>query len=836
MRQNIVPNPAQKLFEAYMDFSGGLNSEVANEKLKDTEFPIFQNVDLSGRASAKRRYGRDLLTSLSGTAQGMQWFYRSGQPAPDLFVAVSGQLYVAPNGSPGTLINVPMTDSTGAAFTFQTTLPIEMVQYKTSLFVATGTKLIEVVVNQNAQCGFSASPVIAYKPSSLEVVAVGLNSLADNPASWITDLGAATIKIDSITCSPPNPVINQAANFTAHVEKPYNVLLDYAWSWRHTGSGVYTTLANTTTNSASLTLPDTGGIDIQVQTSKVDQTVGDWDTGTDPGGTWHNITVGDPTDGVSDSGHAGILQGSATCQDDSSLVAWKDFVTPIDLSATDTIDWWWTTYSSNTSTGDTAGACTLKFYTAGNLTTPVLTVQSPGGEYGRGLGGSWNHTKVTYNNSVVGLNNIVRVGVSGSEMSTGGTYVANSPTNWTIASNDTTCRIDDMVAYLAASSVTYSQTFQVEGVTNPVTDPTTYANIQTCRMVRYDETSDTLILGKDSVYPGQIYVSNTSNPRYFPVNGRIDQSHGTNDPITAFVRFQSYYIVFTKTTISVIENLGDPASYSVKQVHNEIGCVAARTAKVVNNDVYFLSAEGVYKVTPHPYRVDIMVVSRIDWQIKSAITPDTDACAITYDNMYWICFPSKKIIYRCYYGAGGVWVKDISSKLNISQFIQYGATMYQLSTDGNIYSTNKTRYDDAGETYIMTLESKYYDLDASFNFKKLKRAYFLSHTYGNETVNYATTITADGAIVLNPEVTTFPIVNGIASIDITTTPNIVFTSGSAFGSWLLGYSPFGDVNVQAKVLHIHGKARRVKVRFEHSDPVSCELFGFGLEFKMKKPY
>jgi hypothetical protein len=39
MRQNITPNTAQKLFEAYTDFSGGLNSEISNEKLHDKELP-----------------------------------------------------------------------------------------------------------------------------------------------------------------------------------------------------------------------------------------------------------------------------------------------------------------------------------------------------------------------------------------------------------------------------------------------------------------------------------------------------------------------------------------------------------------------------------------------------------------------------------------------------------------------------------------------------------------------------------------------------------------------------------------------------------------------------
>ena len=94
-RQQTNFNPATKEFEAYLDFSGGHNSEVSNERLADHEFPLMVNVDNSGRGSAKTRSGRVDMphpAALGGTnAQGMFNFYRAGTADPDIIIAASGQ-------------------------------------------------------------------------------------------------------------------------------------------------------------------------------------------------------------------------------------------------------------------------------------------------------------------------------------------------------------------------------------------------------------------------------------------------------------------------------------------------------------------------------------------------------------------------------------------------------------------------------------------------------------------------------------------------------------------------------------------------------------------------
>jgi hypothetical protein len=183
-----------------------------------------------------------------------------------------------------------------------------------------------------------------------------------------------------------------------------------------------------------------------------------------------------------------------------------------------------------------------------------------------------------------------------------------------------------------------------------------------------------------------------------------------------------------------------------------------------------------------------------------------------------------------------MWVKDKSSKLNFNQFLQYGNTIYNLTTTGSLYKHDSTVYNDCGEIYEMNIETKSLDLSASFNHKKLKRLYILGRHYATANVSFTVTVYADSAKVLDPSTGEAVIdSDGYTTYQVTTAPNVNFYAGSTFGSWLVGNSPFGDVNVSADKKSIQGKCTRVKIIYSHSQDGPCEIFGFGLEFKLKKP-
>lgn len=663
-RQNIRPNPSERLFEAYMDFSGGLNSQTSNEKLKDKEYPVLENVDLSGRGSAKRRTGRVSIGGVTGTSQGMFFYYRLSKEKPDLILAISGKLYVKRfDGT--TLTQIDLTDNGTAGFTFQNTLHIEATQYGEDLFVATGTKLCEIHYDI-AQDKWVGQTVTPYKPTALEALYIGTNGIADNPDAYVADGVASGADVETVGIKPStrSGTMNIATTMVAYANVPsgYSGTIDYKWEYK--------------------------------KISETSYTLGrDWTTGA-TGKTW-------------------------------------------DFKAT------------------------------------------------------------------VATNYDIKV---------------------TVRKTGTTTPTPD---YTLAD-------YQINVVENKVINNTLpVTGIQKCRKILLHW--DHILLSEDDTNPYQVYVSDLNNPRYYPVTNTIKFDTGKREPITAIVRYQDMLVFFTKTTIQTLTGKqpvpGIDDLYNRSLIHDGIGCVAGQSAKVVGNNIIFLSSEGLMMLKPNYFKLESMNVQRIDFPIKNEITSDEDACALTYDSQYWITFPQKKVTYRLYHESG-MWVKDVSSKLNFHQYLQYGNDVYNLTLDGSLYKHDNTVYNDCDEIYALKIESKSLDLSASFNYKKLKTLYILAGIYAE----YFVTVIADGANVLDP-VTSNAIVgsDGYVTWQVTTSANVIFPGGSVLGKWNLGKDFLGTREVSVDKKSINGKCRRIKIRYEHVEDKPCEIFGFGLEFKLKKP-
>lgn len=706
-RQKISINPSAKLFEAYMDFSGGMNSETSNERLRDNEFPQLDNVDLASRGSARRRTGRRLIASVPGKAQGVFFYYRSGQPEPDLIFAVSGRLYVIENGTTS-----PKEIKFRDGFTFQTERQIDAVQYGPDLFIATGTKLCELTYHddphwlseteyvvgdkvrvedriyecQTAGTSGTVAPshteglavdgtvvwryyslvwdakvVTPYTPSVMEAIYIGTNALADNPDLYIQD-GIGELEAVGIKPEKRTGTVNEDTLMVAYINRPETLdpaNVEYKWEYK--------------------------------RSAETNWTVGkDWTKGPD-GKTW--------------------------------------------------------TFHPDTS----------------NYYDIRVTIRE-----------------------------------SGKETPTPQYALTNYTVNPVENKTANTSRPSDM--------------------------------IHSCNQIRLHW--DRLILFGDTKYGYQAYISDLNAPRYFPVANTISFDTGKQEPITAIVRYRDMLIIFTKTTIQTLVGKS-PEDYKRGLIHDGLGCIAPRSAAVVGNHVAFLSAEGVHLLKPNQFILEVMNVSRIDYPIKSEIPEDPMACALSYDSQFRICFPSRKTIYRLYY-ENGMWVRDRSNKLNFVQMIHYGNDVYELSEDGGLYKQDPTIYTDDGEIYQMVVESKYLDLSASFNQKKLKRLYVLARHF-KQNVGIEVTVKADTAFALNPESGKAVVENGYVVWKTATEPNMRFYTGTVVGSWILGKTPLGEVEISVQKAAVRGKCRRVKVIFRHAENSPCELFGFGLEFKEKKP-
>ena len=862
MRQRITPNPEERLFEAYMSFEGGHNSEIANDKLRDDEFVVMENTDLSNRGSARRRTGREMfLAGLVGNPQGHFLFYELNTADPYHLFAAGGKLFYK-NGS--SVTEIPILDSeTGVAWTttlkitakpttngnitinlkgtafvvpvlssmtiedvatkiyntefdgfvvkrigkdtvrftaeevgnyagaptfspastgvtatfagtvsgtnasnltFQTTRDVEAVQYGTALYIATGTKLVEVTHDDNV---WKAQTVMPYTPSMQEVIFIGTNSLAEDPTAFVQDTESPNLQMAGIAPSTKSSAVNTDTRFNAYISKPTSITsVEYKWEYRKTGSTeIVNGVAEVVSIKITASATSNGNVLITLD------------------GVPYSVAV---TSGMNATAVAGAIRA-------------KEFINWTTGGTGDTV----------TITCNSKGARTPSTYNpsatgaAGTLTIPTK------GENGNStwtLGQDWKA-------DIQGKTFILNVDDAGSYDIQAWVRDSADPTNV----NNTTLSGYKIDSVMDRKNILQSS----EG-------------IRTCNRIMLHW--DRILLYGDTINPFLMYVSDLQNPAYIPTNNIISYDTGKLEPINSVLRFQDYLVIMTITTTQTL--LGkDPSSYERYLIHDTIGCIAPKSAVVVGNQIIHMSYTGISALRPNPYRVEVMNVKRLDVQIHSEILArinQTNAAAIFYDNQYWICFPDDKVIYRFYYEQS-VWVRDKSNRLDIKQFTAHGGKAYNLTKTGNVYTHESDVWKDVDDVYDMNVNAKMYSLGYDFNNKKLRRMYVIARHFSEDVPLYVE-VWSDSALIVTPE-------EGHVEISedgehttwvTTTTPNMHFYSGTVLGSWILGVNPLGDVQISVQKVNLQGKCRRVRVNFRHSEDSPCEIYGFGFEYKLKK--
>lgn len=800
-RQGIVPNPEIRLFEAYTSFAGGHNSEISNDRLKDEEFVTLQNIDLSGRDSAKRRSGRKKLASFPTTefTQGHFIYYLpDSDKVYTHVIAKNGYLFYYDTTDPNNYTEIRIPIDGNPVYNFQRTRPVEAVQYGTSLYVATGSGMVEVTMIEGEGFIVTATSVVPYVPTVQEAIYIGTNGLADNPGSYVQDGVSTDLQVAGVVPNKRSGAVNLDAGFTAYLNKPADVTsVEYKWEYRKTGTTAVTgavtelnslviTAACTTNGMVALTLD---GI---VYLIPVDVTM---TTPTLVASAIRNFT------------YYGWLAGGV-----------GDNVTFLAVEPGVKLD----AIYNPSGTG-----------AAGTMTTTVQGITGTTWTLGR----NWTADTAgkTYNLHV----------------DTAGNYDIQASVRETGTDSPLLTFSENISGYVIGA---------ILSKTNNEYDST---HINTCNRIRLHW--DRILLFGDTQNPFLMYISDLQAPKYFPTNMILSFDTGKLEAINSIVRFQDYLVVMTNTTIQTLIGK-DPSTYARFLIHDTIGCVCPNSAMVVGNQIIFLSYSGVTALRPNPYRIEAMAVNRVDAQIHTEImnllfdidipiptpetittniqyavlphiTPDmeivTNPCALFYDNQYWLCFPNKNLIYR-FYHERNVWVRDASTKLTATHMISHGGHAYELG-NGAFYVHDNSIWSDDSESYIMVIDSKMYDLGAAFNNKKLRRMYLIARHVRTDT-NLYVKVMADSHIIISPETGQAVVINGGEDTiwQTTTQPNLHYYAGTFLNAWILGLNPLGDIQLSVQRLALQGKCRRVKTTIWHMEDRQCEIYGFGIEFKMKK--
>lgn len=217
MRQNTRPQPHLRHMHIYQRFDGGLNTVDANEKIADHELQDLVNVDLGERGTLKRRHGMELhITGHGGYGQGYFRYFKEGIGYEEI-VAENGQFYIG-----GILQEIQGLSQ------FQTTRPIEAVQFRDKLYIATGTKLVEYD-------GTTFKVVNPYKPEPLEALYIGTNALAENPSDFMQHGVGTHLRVDGVTFNRRYGLVNEPIVLRAFITKPQEMNIEYKFEMRTPG-------------------------------------------------------------------------------------------------------------------------------------------------------------------------------------------------------------------------------------------------------------------------------------------------------------------------------------------------------------------------------------------------------------------------------------------------------------------------------------------------------------------------------------------------------------------------------------------------------------------------
>lgn len=349
--------------------------------------------------------------------------------------------------------------------------------------------------------------------------------------------------------------------------------------------------------------------------------------------------------------------------------------------------------------------------------------------------------------------------------------------------------------------------------------------------------NDRLCLYGDTGKPNQLYFSHLNNPTYFPMNNTVDFKSDRQEGLTAIVKYRNLLVAFTPSNIQALYG-SSPLDFVKKVINSSIGCSAPYSATVVENAVYFVSKEGVYALVSTGAVDDRMNVRRLDERIWNALPTSNDCVGTYFDKQYHLVYPTDKVRFR-FYTQMGVWTKDKSENMNLSNLTEWDGLLYGQKKDNGqvVYfdPRNTGVVTDLGEVYKFIVETKFFDFGAPYHPKVLKQLQLLMKVQ-HIASSFRVYIYSDSNIVVNPDHTDIGIdESGNITWTAVSEDNEDVDAGTVLGSWIMGKSAFGTLDSLVNRVKLSGKCRRTKLKMVQEENLPCSFLGLAYQFKLRKP-
>jgi hypothetical protein len=262
--------------------------------------------------------------------------------------------------------------------------------------------------------------------------------------------------------------------------------------------------------------------------------------------------------------------------------------------------------------------------------------------------------------------------------------------------------------------------FVDDGSVNPslLTQPPT-ANTTDGPVAKYIlRHSDKIVLGGIQNEPSRVIFSgggaNADKFHWSFGGGFVDISKDDGDQIKGLASFQDKVIVFKERSIWQLTfstlNISDTSSIVlpiVKSITNSHGCIAHRTIVPVENDLFFLSRNGVYVIGNEPNIIgDILRTNELSAKIRPTVasfnvTQLGNATAIYWNYKYILSYPASGM------GANTNMITYDRERTAWMGPWNVGANGFETYYDSN--SIERLVYGDTQDNYITEMSDSYRD-------------------------------------------------------------------------------------------------------------------------------
>lgn len=399
-------------------------------------------------------------------------------------------------------------------------------------------------------------------------------------------------------------------------------------------------------------------------------------------------------------------------------------------------------------------------------------------------------------------------------------------------------------------------------------------SLHTCRrlLVYYDQ-----LLAYQDTYDGNVvYISDYRRFDYFPADYNTIIDTATKDSITSINYYQNVLVILTENNIFMLKGQ-NPYNFSLLNINRTIGCKYGWTAKVVENYLYFMSIEGLFRLKSIYNTEDRLNVEQVDMKIKSLYNSKADDyVAITFKGNYYLVECAKygyDSLYNRFSDNGKIFILDtyidgwtsyeglylnfnnifvlrnqiIATDRNTNSFLVYpelelNGEIIKKYIDGVTYELGEDNQSivqtDKGVNYRTLLEESENTFGKPYHTKKIKEFMIKVLDSKEGPTKLRVTALVDGNPVINPEkyLVSVDENTGAVSYEIVLEDNILVPSISTLGeAMVLGETLLSDYQISLHRIKFSGKGKSIKYIVEQEDDKFFGILGYASVYKEKKP-